>query len=90
VRENADASILCFASRLPQDYLYVRSHVREIEGSIHCSIFRKYSKASTAKLVGADAGRNRTLFVGFPFSVFDETISLEAVNVGLHWPVAKA
>ena len=57
---------------------------------MHCSIFRQHSKASTAKLVGADAGRNRTLFVGFPFSVFDENIIFEAVKGGLHWPAAKA
>ena len=31
MRDHADASILCIAFRLPQDYLYVRGHVREIE-----------------------------------------------------------
>ena len=32
MRDHADASILCIAFRLPQDYLNVRSHVRKIGG----------------------------------------------------------
>ena len=67
----------------------MRSHVREIEGLDTLFYFQEVLQSINGK---SGRGLMRAVigfFLGFPFSVFDDTIIFKAVNVGLPWPAAK-